>query len=99
MYWTYIPGTILSYGAITTNKISSLAELITESRSVQVRHGVCQFYPLSLLGNLGTAPGPKSHLTETAAGDSQFGMQVAWWVPQDPAILPQEKEPGTSVER
>lgn len=54
-----MPGTILSYGAITTNKVSSLAELITESRSVQVRHGVCQFYPLSILGNLGTAPWPK----------------------------------------
>lgn len=52
-------GTILSYGAITTNKISALAELITESQSVQVRHRVCQFYPLSILGILGTAPWPK----------------------------------------
>lgn len=62
------------------NKISLFPHGITTERVFRTKHGVCQFYNLSILGNLPWPAGPKSHLTEAAAGDSQFwnaGSQAA----------------------
>lgn len=56
MYWIYVPGTVLRYGAITMNNINlpSWNSLLKECP-----HGICQFYLLSILRNLRTPPRPR----------------------------------------